>query len=374
MARASIKTRRKVKAPIRRVSRTEAQLINAKYLGMDEPEFKSKELDSMQYSRMLNWYNYMSSAEESREWVVEFLQALDRKDDLVKLAKVPLNALSPVVGHVARIIARGYEPPTDAFGFINKHLDGCLTKVAAETPKLVKTINKPEIDRKLEGLLGDLEEILDTHEDFDAATWMADNKVSPEHGRKIADYFRPRAVELFEARRVNADPDLAEAYAFLSKKEALKRMLILDKLITAAEGIERVKKPRVPRKPRAKRPVTLEKKLKLVKIQPNSAEFEMNSVDPSKIIGASEVVLFNTKQNVITVLRGSLDINRTAIIGYDETRSVSKKIGRNAKQKLHDLIKSGTKRVEKIINDIDNNPIDIKDRLNENVMVVKVIT
>lgn len=350
---------RKASAPVKRISYTEAQLINAKYLGKEEPTYDHIELTQTEYGRMLNWYNYMSSAEEAREWLNEYLEALDRHGDIEILKQLPLYECSAVAGHVARIILRGYVPPTDSTAFINRHVLGAVSKFQPATNDNSVT---DAVDKESR-LLAVLDSKLGRGERFDVAKWFADNRVTALQAQLIADFERPRAVEL--------------ALTFKKTKDSalIPRLAVFSDIIKACDSFAEIKaeQPKKIRKTRAKRPVSIEKKLKLVKWQQNSAEFGISSVDPSKVIGASEVVLFNTKWNFITVLRGKLDINRTSIIGYDESRSESKRIGRGAKQKLADLAKANTKRIEKILGDIDTAPVDIKDRFNEDIIVVRVI-
>lgn len=348
---------RKAKTPTKRVSYTEAQLINAKYLGKEEPTYDHTELTSTEYGRMLNWYNYMSSAEESREWLNEYLEALDRTSDVEILKQLPLYECSAVAGHVARIILRGFVPPTDSTAFIERHVSAALAKYQPPV-----TVIDDELDKESR-LLMVLEAKIARGEKFDVGKWFADNRVTAATAQMIAEYQRPRAVELAATLKRTKD------------KVLMPRLIMFSEIIKACDSFTEIKaeQPRKVRKPRAKRPVSVEKKLKLVKWQQNSAEFGISSVDPSKVLGASEAVLFNTKWNTITVLRGKLDINRTSIVGYDEARSESKRIGRGAKQRLTEIAKANTKRLEKLLAEIDTAPVDIKDRFNENIVIVRVI-
>lgn len=361
MARMARNTLRKAKPSSKRISYTEAQLVNAKYLGKNEPNGASSVLTSAEYTRMLNWYNYMSSVEEARGWLIEYLETLDRSSDVEALNKLPLHECSPVAGHVARIILRGYVPPTDSLAFIDRHVATAVAKI--DQPSANDNVEPSYLDGvdKESRLLMLLEQRIGKAARFDVAAWFVENKVNSVQAKMIAEYWRPVALKL------------AAEYKKSKSKDLLARLAVYSDILKACDGFEVKKTVKAARKPRAKRPVSIEKKLKLVKWQQNSAEFGISSVDPSKIIGASEVVLFNTKWNVITILRGKLDINRTTIVGYDESRSESKRIGRGAKQKLADLARANTKRIEKILGDIDTAPVDIKDRFNENVIIVKVI-
>jgi hypothetical protein len=150
--------------------------------------------------------------------------------------------------------------------------------------------------------------------------------------------------------------------------------LFFNKLIDDVQRYGNVtKKTRTPRKPRA---ISMDKKLKNLKYQKESAEFKIATINPEKIIGAQELWTFNTKYKIVTVFRaidrGGLQVKGTSIIGYDEKTSVSKGTGRKPEIVLDKLQNSGKIVLRKLMEELKTDkPFQL--RINENTVLMKVI-
>ena len=68
-----------------KITRSETYVINAKYIG-DEPEYDlSTPLTQKQYGDAFNWYNYMCTVSDAREYIQDYLSFLERKEDVASL-------------------------------------------------------------------------------------------------------------------------------------------------------------------------------------------------------------------------------------------------------------------------------------------------
>ncbi len=105
---------------------------------------------------------------------------------------------------------------------------------------------------------------------------------------------------------------------------------------------------------------------------------KLTSVNPTSILGAQELWVFNTSNKVLTVFRArgpaGLDVNRTSITGYDVDTSVSKKIGRNTEKIIDRVLNGGKVVLRKLFDDeISSGFIKTSERLNTNTLLLKTV-
>ncbi len=127
--------------------------------------------------------------------------------------------------------------------------------------------------------------------------------------------------------------------------------------------------------PRKKKPVSVEKKLRDFRYMKESSELKIASVNPADVIGAKELWHYDTKGNILTVLRSErgLDVNRTTIVGHDPDTSHTKKAGRRPDKWLERVRTDGRVGLRKIMDDMGKDPHELRTRINENILLLKVI-
>jgi hypothetical protein len=358
-----------------RVTKNEAYLVNFKYMG-DEPEFKAP-LSNTDYSRALNWYNAMATMSEAREYIVDYLKANDRRDDVKKFNRVPDTWVSTTVAWVCRMLSRGYLMPGNPIGYVTRELDNMLTKAKEvdDAPKdTAKVSIQDRMREKVMDIIGEVEAVIDSGEEFSMYDWLKTNETPPYAVGYIVSYYAGWLQELIEAYEGPKDAQLVEAYAYMTRKQLKERITFMHKLIEDAEKYAGVaKKTRAPRKPR---PVSKEKLLKNFKYQKESNEYKIASINPDKIIGAQELWCFNTKYKTVTVFRaldrGGLKVKGSAITGYDEKTSMTKGVGRKPEPVIDKLQNGGKIVLKKLMEELKTSKA-LQYRINENTILMKVV-
>jgi hypothetical protein len=223
-------------------------------------------------------------------------------------------------------------------------------------------------------IIGDIEEMIDKGEQFSLYDWLKRNEIPAMYAAKIVEHYKPWLSELVEAYS-GKDSQLNEGYKLLGKKGLKERIAFFSKMFEDADKYGNVtKKTRAPRKPR---PVSAEKMLRYLKFQKESSEYKIASINPEKIIGAQELWTFNTKYKIITVFRSldrsGLQVKGTSIIGYDEKTSFSKGAGRKPEIYLDKITSSGKLILKKLMDDMKTDKV-LQHRINENTVLMKVVT
>jgi len=370
--RPTLNTRAKIKKP--RVSRSESYLVNVKYMG-EEPELKGLITDS-QLGKALNWYNAMTTVTECKEYTRDYLKSVKRDSEAKQIMKVSDQLFPSTIGSLSRLMSRGCTLPDSSMVFFETKLKNSLTRVVE--------INKPEVvvekvsiqDRMKErtnDIIGDIEEIIDSGAVFSLYEHLQKNQIPAMYASKIVEHYRPWLEELCEAHQGECD-QLKEAYKHLTKKQLEARVLFINSIIEDAERYGDVtKKLRAPRKPRA---VSAEKKLKNFIYMKESNDYKIASISPDKVLGAQELWTFNTKYKLLTVFRArgpaGLDVNRTTIIGYDESTTMTKRCGRKPEYFV-DKVLNGGKLVLRKIMDEAKGDAPLAARINEHTILLKVV-
>jgi hypothetical protein len=219
-----------------------------------------------------------------------------------------------------------------------------------------------------------MELVLDGEEpDFELYEYLKGQNASRDGANRLLARMDARAGELRELVE-DGPEDLKEAYSFLSKKQARVILGFYDEMLDHVNKFLDNKK--IQRKPRKAKAPSKEKLLKHFRYQPEDKAMKLVSVDPSKIIGAVELWVFNTKYKYITVFRSSdpkgLQVHRSSITGYDEARSVSKRGGRSADKYVARVLSDTKPRLNKLMDEVKGDAMELQHRINENVVLLRV--
>jgi hypothetical protein len=377
MARRPALIKRKPK--ITRTTRSEQYIINKKHLG-DEPIF-TKPLTKVDYIYALNWYNYMCTNTEAKEYIIDYLKNLGRVNDAKKIKSVPDSLIPTTVAWVCRLLARGCKLPTETQDYINDRIKQTYKYI--QEPK--EEDSKPTVsiqDRMRErthDILGEIEGMIDDYiynnVEFSLYEWLQSNNIPAAYATSIICKFTPVLDELLEAYEGKCE-QLKEGYRHLKKAEIKNLVTFYNTLIEDAERYcSNTKKVKKARKPRT---VSVEKKVKNLKYQKEDQTYKIASVSPERIIGAQELWTFNTRYKNITVFRaidrGGLQIKGTSITNFDESSSITRSIGRKDPNELVKRILEGGKLVlRKVLDDLKTEK-PLAYRINENTILLRVVT
>ena len=358
----------KVKPKKTKVSRSEAYLVNVKYMGA-EPE--AKELRSQSdILNALSWYNTMCTRDDAREYMTTFLNKIGERERAKKVKLIP-DAWVPL--HAAwqcRISERiGVRLEMELYSRVLSAIDGAIARGTEPSEDKTKA-DKPSImDRTRErahDIIGEIEALIDVGE-LNLYEWLKKNEIPAMYATKIHNYYSPIWNELEQAYAGKID-----GYEDWTKPQLKVRMDFYAKLVSDAEKYAGVtKKTRVVRKPRA---VSIDKVLKNFRYQKESTEYKVASMTPDKIIGAQELWTFNAKYGYFTVFRaldrGGLKVNRSSIAGFDEVNSKCYRTGRQTSKLVDQVMKSSKAGAKKVAADLKEGTFNA--RINENTILLRI--
>jgi hypothetical protein len=237
-----------------------------------------------------------------------------------------------------------------------------------------KTVQE-NIDAKVVELLGEVDYAIDVWDTnpFDMYKYLTDNKVSSAVALKMPAQYIDIQEEIKEAIE-GTDEQLKEAYGFMNIGEKRKFLTFVNKIILDTERYAENNKPiRKPRKGKAVSAVKVVSKLSYLDHDP---ENQVKSIDPSKIVGAKQLWLFNTKTNEIVkydeIDRGGLSVKGTTIKNFNEKTSSSKKLGTKTEHFIKRILDAGSITLNKVMSEINSKAGNVTGRVNNNMIILKV--
>jgi len=358
--------------------------LDAKYLG-EEPSWEGQEFlneDELRskIASAYNWYNYFLDAKFAREYLMVYM--LDSGMSKAAMTMVGKNVdwkLNFTMCKVARMLSMGLEHEKLRTQ-LNDHLVKLVESGIAitEEEKKAAAAKVSFVKNPADSLIADIEEMIDHNPDEEWSanfySWLKDTRqVKPNQAKAIADYYRPTLAELQEAEKTK-DPDLKYAYRHFTKKKLKERIAMFAGIISDCESIVSNKRKAVTRKPRVAKPKSADKVVSKIKYQKEDTALKIVSIDPSKLVGATELWTFNTKYNVLSHYvagEGGLSLKGTTLQNFTEA-SLQKKLRKPA-DVLPSITTSTSKSAERSFNSVTTKASAPNGRVNETTVILRAV-
>lgn len=342
--------------------------------------------DNASYIGALNWYNYMYDVEKARTYLLDYLKLKGgSRHQIEAVRRANKNNIPSTIGWQARMMLNGISLSEDSKQFFNDKLQAlCAADVApVETETSADASVKPTIaDRvkaKLNDAIADIEDIIDAFvannysSDFDFYKYLQAANIKADQANKIANHYAPLCSEL-EMVLSKEDEQLVEAYSKFKTANIKKYLEFIEKIVSNAQSLANVKKAaRTLRKPKEKSAIQLTAKMKYLK---ESTPFKIASIDPTKIIKAQTLVIFNTKYRKLGIYYAATDagfsVKGTTITNYDEAKSMSKII-RKPEAVLPLALSKSKMQLNKMFAEIKSTGTILNGRINEDTIILRVL-
>lgn len=231
---------------------------------------------------------------------------------------------------------------------------------------------------------------------FDFKAHFGKLQPSQAHARKMKGFYEnvlsdyddlermPTAGQLSKMGEHEADQwaQLKEGYAHLKKADIKKLRTAIEELMAALDFIiDQAKATRKPRKAKPKSADKLVDKLKYLKADP---KYNLASVNPVDIVGASELWVFNVKTRKLgkyvaanpdpTGSRrdgSGLQVKGTTITEFDENLSVQKTL-RKPEEQLRAFKAAGKVALRKFLDEIATTDTKLNGRCNPDTVLLKI--
>lgn len=341
------------------------------------PSFDGIEVGSSEYNRLydwaLNWCSAAFSSEQLKSITIEYLTT--GAESVINLDLVPAYNFK-AVGKISYIRMQGIDILDDTLVFYNKKLAE-IRKIASALlqEKMLKAKLTPKPRSPIHDIwyVGNaLEDLIDENrflKTSDGYELLVKYKTRQGLLTAIKERFKEAHGEYLKART-----EFSEYFEGVSDKEIDYRLRCYNRILEEVDSVAQNKK--ASRKKVARRAST-ERKVKNVAYCQSDSDLKIQSVDPTLIIGAPMLLLYNKKRRRITVLvaadENGLSVKGTTIQNFNSDKSVSKTLRKPEKQISEFRRANRARRVDVILSNIRGKASPASGRLNADTLILKVI-
>jgi hypothetical protein len=350
----------------------------------------------------MNYYRLEADSKSFKPAVLRWMEANGyKKAEITAFKKTKDNRCSSTMGAIASCLLRGMQPQRPDFNEgrdTSAWLKNAIAEVVAQgkddiDEEAVKAADaaKPAVytpsiqERVRESAMRMTEEIENAIESFQADPEAFEPKAfkmlnllkaveaKAAHCRIIKDFYSKDLNELLELASGKADEQLREGYSHRSKKQIKNLIAFYQEIMSACDMLSQEAK--VNRKPRAKKSVPAEKLVAKLKYKKTDEALKLVSLNPTDIIGAKELWVYNTKTRklgrYVAEEYKELGVKGTSLTGFNETQSVCKTL-RKPEEKLKEFKAAGKVQLRKFLDDINATDTMMNGRFNEETIILKV--
>lgn len=205
------------------------------------------------------------------------------------------------------------------------------------------------------------------------------NEINLGHTRWITKWFQGSLEELEElmnlpkTKLTDMEQQLKEGYDHLTKTQQKELYEFHVRIFQAIEILRAEKKQtRAPRKVKQKSSSDI---VKQMKFKPSDPQYGIASVNPADVVGASIVVVFNTKNRKIGIYYAdehqTISVKGTTLLYFDETKSQQKTV-RKPDEVLPNWKKVTKHKLKTQFGYLKTTPTKLNGRMNDDTVILKV--
>jgi len=359
--------------------------VDEKYFGPEPGMIEDVRENDPRLSAAYNWYNYFYDVSTGKKWVLEYMKrhsAFTKADiEYVRAAedwRMPMTACS-----IAKLSLNGTKMPARTIEFLHERINrsieaGKKKEPVAETAP-TKTTIQYRMRERTSAIIADVEDEIDKFINakytgsFSFYEYCVKKEVIAQYANKVKEYYSRLKLEL-ELVSAKKDKDLVEGYKNLSKQQINNYLNFVTTIYNDADRFAgNKKKARLPRKKKQKSTTDLVKSLRFKK---EDNELKITSVNPSTIIGAKSLWVYNTKYKLIGVYNASSDrglgVKGSSITQFDAVSSMSK-TARKPEEIIQKVLKAGVGELKKMMSSLSTKEKMMNGRINTETILLRVI-
>jgi hypothetical protein len=347
-------------------------------LSKEEPSYGFMELSPMEMTLALNWYSQNREKEVSYKYLAEYCKA-----NTIKARTEQIEQQVSTVGFVCRMISRGAILDAQSLLWLSQKLKKMAAiEVEQKAPPMIPATKPVTIQDRLKeksnksiGLLeGAVDEFILT--DFktvpNTLQLMRENEVKGVHGPNIVNFFK-KCRDEFRLAIAGTDTQIEEGYSNytlpqLKKMADLYDQIVSDTLTIMGESVA----GKTPRKRKLKTP---EKQVRHLKFCLYDEALKINSVPPTRMIGAEGVWVYNRKNRMLSYYvaddASGLGVKGCAFLNYSKIKSRTKKL-RKPEEVLSQVLSGGKVVLKNLFESLTTKNAKVTGRMNKETLLVRV--
>ena len=348
-------------------------------IAIHEPNGITPELGNYKsaLSRAFNFYNQDNDKKAARTYLKSYIK---HKNLAVNLDSVSDGDIILTYGWLARMVMNGNVLTTQHTEKLDKYIT-TLPPVKDEVKVVVDKAPRPSVrdymQDKIAEVIGELEGQVDSFlkedKEFDLYNYLQANSIPKPYCKDIDTWARKRGTEFTEVYKTT-DKDIKDGYSNISRRQQANLVKMFGSFIVDLEKYTQFKKAnRKPRVAKAKPPAVQVAKIKFKK---EDTELGIKSVNPSEMVGASQVWVYNVKYKRLAAYRSDsvhgIQVKGSTLQNYDPDMSECRSI-RRPEAFLKILLDASKVKLRKLLSDLTTKGYDVTGRINDECIIVRVI-
>jgi hypothetical protein len=328
---------------------------DAKYIG-PEPKFDTEVVSTTwDLAKAFNWYNHFYENKDAREFLAQYLEVAGKQQDAKTIRRVNERHIKSTYGWLARCIIRGSVVSNDTLTRLQDEISRLVVLTQPEdSSEQVVVSNRPNVQEimreRTQQVGGELEGLWDDYlkngagkEGIKAMDLLSQSNILPQHVPMLVNAWQAKLDE-YEETLAGKDEQLNEAYDRFGKVQLKNIINSIQTVIADLNAYINLKK--AGKKPRAKKPVPVEKIVKRLKYLKNFKleKLELESVSPTKLHNCSEAWVYDTKKRklhhyVADEYTKSINVKGNTVVGFCTKQSEIKTL-RKPEQQIKEIMGS----------------------------------
>jgi hypothetical protein len=354
------------------------------------------------FKRAMDYYRLESDIKTYKPAVAKWMETVGcTKADITAFKKVKDSRIGTTMGAVACCLNRGMTPlradfnqGRDTAAWLRAEIVKVISagkddidevearaleaaKPAVYTPSIQERVKEAayrmteEIEDAIEGFQTDPEAF--DPKAFKMLNLLKGKEVKAAHARIIKAFYAKDLAELEELASGNGDEQLKEGHSHRSRKQIKNLIAFYQEIMSACDML--AQEAKVNRAPRKTKAVSKDKIVAKLKYMKTNEPLKLVSVNPTDIVGAKELWVYNTKNRklgkYVAIEYMDLGVKGTTITGFNEHTSVCKTL-RKPEEKLKEFKAAGKVQLRKFLEDINATDTRMNGRINEETILLKV--
>ena len=362
----------------------------------DEPTWHNvaKEKQESLLGRSLGFYNYYLDREDYIPIIQEYMKNNSyNPNDIKVIPNVPKTSfVLNITGKLCRCFNMGMPKFGRYADIVKENIATLISEAKAEILDKKSTVvekedapKKPNVhtimtEKVRTNVLCELEGMLDVWTDakakikkFPIASVLRGENIPIAFLGPVVQWierYKSDYVDAYEKRC----PDMVEGFSYLTKVQLRKRISAMDEMLNEIILYKSSKK--VARKPRVKKAKSADKQITRLNYLNESKEYAMQSCDPTRIVGAQTLFIFNTKYRKFTFFkaesRNGFTVSGSTLKGFDPKTSFSLTL-RKPKEMLPIIASKTEKQIEKELTKLKTKRNPANGRINKDTILIRTL-
>lgn len=331
--------------------------------------------------KALNWYNSEKDKKEGHAFLRNYIIANRGRDPLKVYDRIPFTKIISTYMWMGQMWNRGSRFQEKHQKQLDSYIDELLLTEVPQPKVEVDRAPRPSIQdlmkEKAQEFLGELEGEFDKlvleGEDIDLYKYLKARAVPMPYGQYIEPWIKQKLDEYVFVYETE-DEQIKEGYSHLTKRRITK---VIQQLGEWQKGLEQyVGFKKANRKPRAKKEKSPVQQIAKLVYKKEDTELNLTSVNPTELVGASQVWVYNTKYKRLAVYRSDsargIQIKGTTLQNYDPDLCEQKSLRKPA-ETIKQVLEGSKIQLRKLMSMLTTKDSKVNGRINNECILLRAI-